>query len=56
MGDKDQDACTQGFLQPLIGVIWVIGWWFTIGLAKLIWWKAMIAIIFWPYYLGAALR
>jgi len=40
----------------LIGVIWFIGWLFTIAFAKLIWWQALVGIIIWPYYLGLAAR
>jgi hypothetical protein len=40
----------------LIGPVWVIGWLFTIGYAKLLWWQAIIALILWPYYLGVSLR
>ena len=38
------------------GVIWFIGWLFTIGYVNLIWWKILLGIIIWPYYLGVALR
>ncbi len=38
------------------GVIWTIGWMFTIAFAKLIWWKAFLSIILWPWYLALALR
>ena len=38
------------------GTIWFIGWLFTIGFASLIWWQAIIGMIIWPYYLGAAIR
>ena len=34
------------------GTIWFIGWLFTIGFAKLVWWKALLAVIAWPYFLG----
>jgi hypothetical protein len=40
----------------MIGPVLFIGWLFTIGYAKLIWWQAIIAIVLWPYYLGVALR
>lgn len=40
----------------LIGPVWFIGWLFTIGYAKLIWWQAIIAFVLWPYYLGMTLR
>jgi hypothetical protein len=36
------------------GIIWFIGWLFTIGYANLVWWKILLAIVIWPYYLGVA--
>jgi hypothetical protein len=39
-----------------LGVIWVIGWMFTIAFAKLIWWQALLALVVWPYYLGLVAR
>ncbi len=38
------------------GVIWFIGWLFTIGFLNLVWWKILLGIIIWPYFLGVALR
>lgn len=38
------------------GIVWVIGWMFTIGFLKLIWWKALLALVVWPWYLGVAIR
>ena len=40
----------------LAGVFWSAGWMFTIAFAKLIWWKALLALIVWPYFLGLAVR
>jgi uncharacterized membrane protein len=37
------------------GIIWFIGWLFSIGFLKLAFWKAVLAIIIWPYYLGDTL-
>ncbi|MGE5176382.1 MAG: hypothetical protein ACM3JJ_08405 [Hyphomicrobiales bacterium] len=34
------------------GPLWGIGWLFTIGFLKLTFWKGVLAIIVWPYYLG----
>lgn len=31
---------------------WVAGWLFTIGFLKLSFWKGLLAIIIWPYYIG----
>ena len=38
------------------GVIWFIGWLLTIGFAQLVWWKIIVGIVVWPYFLGLALR
>ncbi len=38
------------------GVIWFIGWLFTIGYAQLVWWKIILGIVVWPYFLALALR
>jgi len=41
----------QGF-----GVVWCIGWLFSIGYLHMpFFWKGVLAIIIWPYYLGVAL-
>jgi len=36
----------------LIGPIWFAGWLFCIGFLKLAFWKAVLGLIIWPYYLG----
>lgn len=38
-----------------LGPLWFIGWLFTIGYVNLSFWKAVLALIIWPYYLGVAL-
>jgi hypothetical protein len=38
------------------GIIWFIGWLFTIGFAQLGWGKAILGLVIWPYYLGIALQ
>ncbi|MGO9480537.1 MAG: hypothetical protein ACLP05_01975 [Candidatus Kryptoniota bacterium] len=37
------------------GIVWVIGWLFTLGLLKLTFWSAVLAILIWPYYIGLTL-
>jgi hypothetical protein len=37
------------------GMLWLAGWLFTIGFAQLTFWKGVLAIIVWPYYLGELL-
>jgi hypothetical protein len=36
----------------LIGPIWFAGWLFTLGFLKLSFWKAVLGLVLWPYYLG----
>jgi hypothetical protein len=38
------------------GVIWFIGWLFTIGIANLVWWKIILGLVVWPFFLGQYLR
>ena len=38
------------------GVIWFIGWLFTIAFAQLVWWKIILGIVVWPLFLGQTLR
>jgi hypothetical protein len=39
-----------------MGIFWFIGWLFTIAFANLIWWKALLGLLIWPYYLGLILQ
>jgi hypothetical protein len=39
-----------------VGMLWLGAWLFVIGLLQLSFWKGVLAIVLWPYYLGAALR
>ncbi len=34
------------------GAIWFAGWLFTIAYCHLIWWKIILGIVVWPFYLG----
>lgn len=36
-----------------MGLVWAAGWLFTIGYLKLTFWKGVLALFIWPYYLGA---
>lgn len=37
-------------------MLWFTGWLFTIGFAQLVWWKAIVGLLLWPYFLALALR
>lgn len=55
MSNEEKATCSHNVTQPLVGTVWVIGGWFTIGFCKLVWWKAIIAVVFWAYCPGAVL-
>jgi hypothetical protein len=38
------------------GIIWFIGWLFTIAYAQLTFWQGVLGLFIWPYYLGNVLR
>ena len=48
MWDKSEHRRTGGSL----GTLWMIGWLFSIGYLRLTFWKGVLALIIWPYYLG----
>ncbi len=52
MKDETKEHRTTIETASVVGPIWYLGWLFTIGLAKLSFWKALLALIIWPYYLG----
>jgi hypothetical protein len=34
---------------------WFAGWLFTISFAQLVWWKIILGIVVWPFFLGQTL-
>jgi hypothetical protein len=38
-----------------MGMLWFGSWLFTLGYLHLSFWKALIALLIWPYYLGSKL-
>jgi hypothetical protein len=34
------------------GLVWFVGWLFTIGFLHLAFWKGVLAFVLWPYELG----
>ena len=35
-----------------LGMVWFIGWLFSIGFLKLGFWKGVLAFFIWPYFFG----
>lgn len=36
------------------GLLWVGGWLFSVGFLEMTFWKGVLALALWPYYLGVA--
>jgi hypothetical protein len=45
----------NGTSGALAGVIWFIGWLFTISFAHLAWWQIILGVVLWPLFLGQKL-
>jgi hypothetical protein len=50
VGDIDRIVFSDG--GSGIGCIWIIGWLFTIGYLKLSFWRGVLALFIWPYFIG----
>jgi len=37
------------------GMVWFAGWLFTLGYLKLTFWKGVLGLVVWPYFLGASM-
>jgi len=59
---RDPDAACKPRGRPLVlatpslGTLWFGGWLFTIGFAHLGFWKAVLGLVLWPYFLGVLVR
>lgn len=51
MEDKKEKTGFQ--LHSCVGFLWFGGWLFTIGYLHLSFWKGVLAILLWAYFLGA---
>ena len=38
--------------QGFVGAAWIAAWLFTIGFLHMTFWRGVLAILLWPYYLG----
>lgn len=48
-------ANTKIVVQSSLGMLWFIGWLFSLGYLQLGFFKGLLALVLWPYYIGAAL-
>jgi hypothetical protein len=44
------------YVGTLGSTVWCAGWMFTIGFVGLGFWRGVLALLVWPYYLGDAVR
>ncbi len=35
-----------------LGMVWFIGWLFSVGFLKMGFWKGLLALFIWPYFFG----
>lgn len=56
MSNDSKHVGGQANVGAIIGPIWFAGWLFTIGFVKLSFWKTVVGLIIWPYFLGVALK
>jgi hypothetical protein len=49
---KEAKLMNKSTGSALAGAVWFIGWLFTIGFAHLVWWKIILGVVVWPFYLG----
>ena len=56
MSNDSSARCSQACSAGGAGVLWYVGWLFTVAFVKLAFWKALLALLISPYYLGAFLR
>jgi hypothetical protein len=52
MDDKANTQKRRIQHHPCLGLVWIGAWLFTIGFLHLTFWKGVLAIVLWPYYLG----
>jgi hypothetical protein len=56
MGSDNGSRGRRGNPGTTAGSFWFAGWLSTIAFPKFVWWKALLALILWPYFLGVAVR
>jgi hypothetical protein len=55
MGEEKKVIKSKVEVAGIIGPLWFIGWLFTVGFVDLSFWRAVWALLVWPYYLGSTL-
>lgn len=56
MSDDPKPSFRPMDCSGLVGPIWFAGWLFTIGFLGLSFSKGLLALVVWPYFLGAAAK
>ena len=57
LSEERRDEKTQKIRVPSnscgFGLVWIGSWLFTVGFLHLAFWKGVLAIVIWPYYIAA---
>lgn len=57
MAKRKKQECRKPDPGMVFGPVWIVGWLFSIGYCGMpFFWQGVLALLIWPYYLGAALR
>jgi hypothetical protein len=54
--DRERDMADEKIRieqHSFMGSLWFAGWLFTLGYLQLTFWKGLVALVVWPYFLGA---
>jgi hypothetical protein len=51
-GNRDRSERIRVEQHGATGLLWFAGWLFTIGFLQLSFWKGVLALLLWPYYVG----
>jgi hypothetical protein len=55
-GEQGQKMKIRIEQHTFTGTVWSAAWLFTIGFLHFTFWKGVLAIVLWPYYLGVHFR
>ena len=51
-GSKERSERIRIEQHGATGLLWFAGWLFSIGFLQLSFWKGVLALLLWPYYIG----
>ena len=52
MEEEDMERRMRMRGAGFMGAFWFAGWLFSIGYIHLVWWKIILGIVVWPWFMG----